>query len=144
MNDKKRRRDSSGHINADVFAVGTARTAAKIVGGDPRITTALYELRGAIERLSLTPQQKELVGSNLAQIEQASKQGDTEAARSGLQILADKLQMAGVVVKETLALAGPLGTLAGLSEPHSPRWVCEYLTSDASGSRLSRSDNEVY
>ena len=105
---------TNGNYNAEVSAVGTGASATKITGSDPRVAAALDELRGAVEKLSLSAQQKQILSADVAQIDAAAKEGNATAAKSGLQSLADKLRMAGVVVKETLSLAGPLATLAGV------------------------------
>src|SRR5258708_38130508 len=97
----------NGNVTGEVIAAGNEAKATKIIGSDPRVADALGELRVALEQLSLSRQEKESLASDLERVDAASKQGDPAATTSGLQSFADKLAKAGIVVKETLALAKP-------------------------------------
>jgi DNA polymerase II large subunit len=106
-------------VQADVLAVGHRAKAFKTVASNEQtqqLIKVIGELRRGLDSLNLNTTQRKVVEEDVQKLEDVAKKGkpDPKEAGSLLQSIVSKLKMAGVVLKEALALSEPIGKIAAL------------------------------
>lgn len=106
-------------VQADVLAVGTGATAIKNVGAlDPEklaaLKNAIARLEHGLGQLGLPGPAADLVQQETRRMAEMAAAGDAkpEGFQLSLKSLKDKLQMAGVVLADVVALIAPVKIIA--------------------------------
>ena len=107
-------------VTADVFAFGQNPIASKTVTGldsatQKALQDAIAQLEQAISQLPLNAGAADIVKQETQAMTDMVRSGKTqpEAMQHMLHSLKDKLQMAGVVSADVVALAAPVKAIAG-------------------------------
>ena len=107
-------------VTADVFAFGQNASASKTVTSldsatQKALQDAIVQLEQAISQLPLNAGAVDIIKQETQAMTDMVRSGKTqpEAMQHMLHSLKDKLQMAGVVIADVVALAAPVKAIAG-------------------------------
>jgi hypothetical protein len=121
MSEKSRRESQvnmgiqANNVSGEVIAVGERATASKSASGDPQpVAQAIAQLQAALASLSLEPQAKAGIASDLAVLQATAPPNIPQAERAGhaLMSLTARLKAVGVVLSEVVALSEPVSKIA--------------------------------
>jgi hypothetical protein len=120
-NEKKRAANygiQANNISAEVLAVGDHARASKTIHGTEQgeLRALVVQLEEALKTIKLNPGDKSEIDQDVANLHAEASASSVKADRAGsiVQSLSNKLKAAGVVLSDVVALAEPLGKLAGI------------------------------
>lgn len=108
----------ANNVSAEVLAVGDHARASKTVHGtgQAELRALVVQLEEALKTIKLNPDDKSKIDQDMSTLHNEASASNIKMDRIGsiVQSLSNKLKAAGVVLSNVVALAEPIGKLAGI------------------------------